>query len=388
MIRVRAPRIPAGVADGMLAVAFGAAAVIERLTPHIDIKAGPLGLDVPMTVTVIGLLALRRVAPVRVLLLSSAVVAVPTFFVHHDFLFWSHMLPLAIQTYTVARMRGARVGAVAALAPIAAVSIVFTLDGQAEDLGSAFFVLFFAFAVAAGATLRRNALQRAALADALRRLDAERSRRERFVVAQERVRVARDLQTIVAHAVSLMLVQAEAAASLATSDPRAAEGAVRALEAAGRSATGELRRMLGLLRAHPAEADRSAPMPGLGSLDDLIEQMQHAGLEVQVVVTGSRPALPPGFDVTAYRIVQEALTNVLKHAGPTRVQLQVRYGHEVALDVVDAGPADHARHAASAAGHGLIGMRERVSLLGGELSASPEEAGFAVRVRLPVPARA
>lgn len=253
------PRVAPGLMDGALALVLGVIAVIERLTPYLDIKAGPLAVNIPMTITVVGLVALRRIAPVRVLLLSCAVIGLPTFLVHHDFLFWSHMLPLAIETYTVARHRGLRTAVPAALAPVAAVSIVFGLDGQTTDPGSLFFLLLFAFAVAAGEVLRRYAAQRDELAAAVAHLAADRVRRQRMVVLSERARAARDLQAIVEDAVSLMLVQAEAAAESLERDPVRAEKALLALEGVGRGATGELRHMLGLLRAEPDEH------PGRGS---------------------------------------------------------------------------------------------------------------------------
>lgn len=381
----RLPPVPPAVADALLALAFAGIAVWERLTPYISYKGGPLALDIPMTATVIGLLALRRVAPIRVLALACLVLALPSVFVRHDFLLWSHSLPLLIMTFTVARMHGSRLGFLCMLLPIAATGFIFLRNDQVQDWGSAFWLLPFLAAVLAGARLRRTAIQKVALVAALHRLDLEQARRQRLAVLEERANVARDLHVVVAGAVSLMLAQSASARASLEAAPDAAEAAVFALEAAGRGATADLRRMLGLLRSGDQAEDPASPAPGLESIDELVGRMRAAGLAIDVRVTGERRALPPGFDVSAYRIVQEALTNVLKHAGPTSVDIRLHYGDTVEIDVVDRGryARDHALE--STGGHGVIGMRERATLFGGSLSAEAEDAGFAVRARLPVP---
>ncbi|WP_375401695.1 sensor histidine kinase [uncultured Amnibacterium sp.] len=390
---VRLPRIPPAVADALLAVAFAGIAVWERLTPYITYKGGPLALDIPMTATVIGLLALRRVAPIRVLTLACLVLALPSLFVRHDFLLWSHSLPLLIMSFTVARLHGTRIGLAALLLPIAATAFIFARNGQAQDAGSLFWLLPYIAAVLVGARLRRTAAQKAALLAALHRLELEHERRERLAVLQERAAVARDLHDVVANAVSVMLAQVERATRSLDVAPDSAESSVFALEAAGRGATADLRRMLGLLRSADAGDQPSSPAPGLETIDALLARMRAAGLSIDLTVTGDRRALPPGFDVSAFRIVQEALTNVLKHAGPTDVEVRLHFGATVEIDVVDRGPQTAFVRArvpalpvgAAMRGHGIIGMRERATLFGGSLVADPLGAGFAVRARLPVP---
>ena len=180
-----------------------------------------------------------------------------------------------------------------------------------------------------------------------------------------------------------MTVQAGAARLLLGEDPSRAREPVLAVEETGRNALAELRRLLGAIRPEESEAV-TAPQPGLARLDELLDRTRHAGLPVDLVVAGEPRVLPPGVDLTAYRIVQEALTNARRHAGPAHAHVLVRYGIEtLELEVTDDGrtpprPSD-------GDGHGLVGMRERAVLYGGTLDAGPRpEGGYAVRVHLPV----
>jgi signal transduction histidine kinase len=201
-------------------------------------------------------------------------------------------------------------------------------------------------------------------------------------VTHERATIARELHDVIAHSVSVMTVQAGAARLLLDEDlPRARESLV-AVEETGRQALGEMRRLLGILRGDEHET-RLAPQPGIADLDALIEQVRAAGLPVDVVVAGEPKALPPGIDLAAYRVVQEALTNALKHAGAARAQVSVRYrSSALELAVTDNGSA---RANGRGGGHGLIGMRERVALYGGRFEAGPRAGGgYAVRASLPL----
>jgi signal transduction histidine kinase len=220
------------------------------------------------------------------------------------------------------------------------------------------------------------------LRERARQLERQREEKARTAVAEERGRIARELHDVVAHSVSVMVVQAQAGQRL-LADPDLAGGAFRAIEASGREALVELRRLLGILRTG-AEQPAIGPQPGLGSLGVLLEQVREAGLPVELRVEGEQVQLPPGVDLAAYRIVQEALTNTLKHAGSARAEIIVRYGPSaVELEVLDDGRGAPA--ATNGSGHGLIGMRERVALYGGRLEAEPRKAGgFAVRARLPL----
>ncbi|MBG0815650.1 sensor histidine kinase [Planomonospora sp. ID82291] len=212
----------------------------------------------------------------------------------------------------------------------------------------------------------------------------------REAVTEERVRIARELHDVVAHSVSVMVMQAGAARLMLDPGQTAQREALTVVEETGREAVEELRRVVGLLRTGP-EGEGLAPQPGLARLDDLVEQVRAAGLEVDLSIEGVPAPLPTGLDLSAYRIVQEALTNTLRHAGPTRSEVTVAYRpRALCLDIVDEGPRDGRTPAPASAGtgHGLIGMRERVALFHGRLSAGPlPEGGYGVRASLPLTER-
>jgi signal transduction histidine kinase len=203
------------------------------------------------------------------------------------------------------------------------------------------------------------------------------------VLAEERARIARELHDVVAHRVSLMTVQAGAARTVAAVDLPAAVAAMAAVEQAGREALGELRHLLGVLRPD-TEADGLGPQPGLDSVPGLVAEFRAAGLDVSLAMGGADADLPAPVVLSAYRIVQEALTNVLKHAGPgTRAQARVHVGtDQVAVHVLDDGDGSAVL---PGSGHGIIGMRERALLLGGRLEAGPRpDGGFQVVAHLPI----
>jgi signal transduction histidine kinase len=218
-------------------------------------------------------------------------------------------------------------------------------------------------------------------------LEQVREELARRAVAEERLRIARELHDVVAHSLSVIAVQSGVGAHVAATQPEEARKALAAVEAASRTTLNELRRLLGVLREDGEPPGSLAPAPGLAAVDTLLAQMGEAGLAVNLRVEGVRPQVPPGVDLSAYRIVQEALTNVLKHAGPARAQVVICYGdQEVAIEVTDDGrgpaPATTARRAGT--GHGLVGFRERTALFGGELEVGPRPGGgFRVAVRLP-----
>ena len=215
-----------------------------------------------------------------------------------------------------------------------------------------------------------------------RLLARERDERARAAVAEERTRIAGELHDVVAHAVSVIVVQARGGRKRLAADPEAARGAFDTIEATGQQALAEMRRLLGALRADDEEPALQ-PQPSLHRLDALAAAVTEAGLPVEVHVEGEPPELPPGVDVSAYRIVQEALTNALRHAGPARAVVRVRYGEgEVGIEVADDGRG--ATSANGDGGHGLVGIRERVHVYGGEFEAGDRpEGGWAVRATLP-----
>jgi signal transduction histidine kinase len=236
-----------------------------------------------------------------------------------------------------------------------------------------------------GDAVRVSRERTAELAERTLQLEREREANARRAVLDERVRIARELHDVVAHHVSLMGVQAGAARRVMARQPATAEAALSAIETASRQAVREMHQLLGFLRQEH-EADTPAPQPTMRQLDSLVAQMRLAGLPVALTVEGEQRPLPPSVDLSGYRIVQEALTNTLKHAGRAEATVTVRYGDRaLEIDVSDDGqraPAD----GAAAGGNGLIGLRERVNLLGGRLQVGARPGGgFAVRALIPLP---
>jgi signal transduction histidine kinase len=222
------------------------------------------------------------------------------------------------------------------------------------------------------------------LGEAVRNRQAAIREESRSAVSEEQARIARELHDVIAHSVSVIVVQAAAASDVFDTRPDQARTALRSIEQAGRDALVELRRLLSGVRPGD-EPDAVGPQPGLARLDELAEPLRAGGLEVVVRREGPESPLPAGVDLSAFRIVQEALTNTLRHASATRAEVTVRYdSNAVEVDVRDDGraaPGDDGE----AGGHGLVGMRERASLLGGTLAAGPlSSGGYRVHARLPL----
>lgn len=239
-------------------------------------------------------------------------------------------------------------------------------------------------AVAVGLTVRTRGAYLTALEDRAARLETERDQRARLAVADERARVAREMHDIVGHHVSVIVGLADGGATLATGRGEQAAEPLRLIGETGRQALAELRRMLGVLRDE-AHDPQLSPQPGIADLDRLLPSVRAAGLPVTYRTEGDLPALGRGLQLTVYRIVQEALTNTLKHAGRgAAAEVTVAAGSgEVRVRVRDAGPG---RPRPAAANHGLVGMRERAALYGGTLTAGPAEDGWLVDVVLKEPA--
>ncbi|MFG1942413.1 sensor histidine kinase [Nonomuraea sp. NPDC048826] len=232
------------------------------------------------------------------------------------------------------------------------------------------------------ASTRRRYLE--GLEERARRAEQERDQRARMAAAAERTRIARELHDVVAHHVSVMVVQADGAGYAIDSDPEQARLAMRTISRTGREALAEMRRLVGVLREEEGAGDTDyTPQPGLAQLEDLV---RGAGVPARLRVTGAPGELPEGVQLAVYRIVQEALTNALKHGGPRAralVELQCR-GPELVVRVTDDGRGAAAPLASG--GHGLVGMRERVGMYGGRVTAGPRPGGgFEVLARLPVP---
>ena len=219
--------------------------------------------------------------------------------------------------------------------------------------------------------------------EAEERADRLRAEEARDAVAEERARIARELHDVVGHAVSVMTVQASGVRRLLHPDQVREREALEVVEQTGREALAEMRRLVGVLR-RPEEAPALAPQPSLQHLDQLVENAREAGLPVDVRIEGVASDLPAGVDLTAYRLVQEGLTNAMKHAKASRAEILVRYGVDaVELQVTDDGQG-FSDGSADSGGHGLVGMRERVAVYGGELEAGPgPNGGYTLRARLP-----
>jgi signal transduction histidine kinase len=213
------------------------------------------------------------------------------------------------------------------------------------------------------------------------RLERERDTLAQLAVAEERARIARELHDVVAHSMGVMVVQAQGARSVIQDDPDTADRALGQIEETGRDALRDMRRLLGVLRSSDESASL-VPQPGLAGLDPLIETFEAAGLSVEVESSGEPAPLTPGADLSAYRIVQESLTNVMKHAGVDSARLLMKWEPGwLTIEVRDAGRGGNA----SNGGHGLVGMKERVAMLGGSLATRSENGrGFVVTARLPV----
>jgi signal transduction histidine kinase len=257
-----------------------------------------------------------------------------------------------------------------------ALSPVWDVDVLEIGYVAVVFVVVWALGVALAARREYSrALEEKTLA-----LEAAREELARSAVVEERTRIARDLHDVLGHAVSLITVQAGVGAHLIDRDPDQAERALRIIEETGRGALGEMRRVLTALRSNDSPTE---PRPTLSSLPDLVEKSRSAGLPVELRIEGDVRTLPPGLELSAYRIVQEALTNALRHAPGSHATLTVTYKSDL-IEVLVTNTGGTNSSAPNVSGHGLKGMRERVGLYGGSLDAGPVHGGFRVLATLPV----
>jgi signal transduction histidine kinase len=274
--------------------------------------------------------------------------------------------------------RHALAGLIAAQA--ATVWVNYQFDGRAVDY---FFVsLFVAATWLCGFVVNRRAEHTRALAERARLLESEQARAAERAVEEERARISRELHDVIAHSVSVMTVQAGAVRRLLQPEQERERQALETVEETGRQALAEMRRLVGLLREQHEIVDL-APQPGLKTLDILVGTVREAGLPVDLTVEGDPRELAPGVDLSAYRVVQEALTNALKYAGPAQAWVNVRWGaKDVELVISNDGRNDGGQNGG---GHGLVGMRERIALCGGELESGPRSGGgYIVRARIPI----
>ena len=262
------------------------------------------------------------------------------------------------------------------------VIVVYNIPGAQSASDLVFIPLRFVVSWVAGYALRERAEQAEAAEVRAAQAEREREAAARIAVAEERARIARELHDIVAHAVSVMVLQVGAVRHKLPDALAEDRDALRGVERAGRTALAEMRRLLGAMRRDGDEAEL-LPQPGLDGLDSLLEEIGRAGLPVELHVDGEPFPLPRGIDLSAYRIVQEGLTNTLKHARATDADVTVRYRpDELEIEVRDNGEGTST---SDGLGHGLVGVRERVRIYGGEMTAGTATGGgFVLSTRLPL----
>jgi len=292
-------------------------------------------------------------------------------------------LPLLVAIYSVAAW-GSRRAAFAGLAlSVVAITVSIVEDRHVqtgeEIWAAAFFCLLQLAAWVAGLAVhaRRDAAQLEARA-------AELERQHREAILAERDRIARELHDVIAHNVSVVVVQAVAALGVLDNQPARAREPLLRIEKSGREALAELRRLLGVMRGPEAVDEQLGPQPGVADLEALVDGVREAGVPVELTVDGPAMSLPKALDLSIYRIVQEALTNTLKHAGPASANVTVSCRAEsVEVHVIDDGVGTNGR--VNGGGHGLTGMRERVALFGGRMQVGSGDGGFTVHAWVPLP---
>ncbi|MEV7505683.1 sensor histidine kinase [Streptomyces sp. NPDC093018] len=388
-------RHPTGVDSFWAVVLFGLSVLSEASLQGTPAHRGSLAAAVTVSAVLCVVVALRRRFPEQMLLLALAtglaqlVLDVETTVA--DF-------ALLVIAYTVATM-GTRWASRLALVASFCAATMAQLRWPAQHssfLGQVAIVVFqtvpFALAWVLGDSMRTRRAYFAQLEERAARLEKERAAQSKVAVAAERARIARELHDVVAHNVSVMVVQADGAAYVLDAAPDQARKALETISSTGRQALAEMRRLLGVLRTgEHQESGEYVPQPDVEQIDELIEQCRRSGLPVDFKVEGTPRPLPSGVELTAYRIVQEALTNTRKHGGPnTGASVRLVYFDDgLGLLVEDDGkgaPQElYEEGGADGRGHGLIGMRERVGMVGGTLDAGPRPGGgFRISALLPL----
>jgi signal transduction histidine kinase len=361
------------VVDLVLAVAFTALGLLYTISARTLAPADEFGLDLVLTVLACAPLALRRRYPLG----CFAVVAGAALLLRDLPPPLLLLVTTLIAGYSAAMYSPFRVPARVALLVVAALISTYRQAVLPEIPG-----VFTSFAVVVPLILATETIRtaRARVAD----LAAQQEEQTRHAIEQERSRIARELHDVVTHNVSVMVVQAGAARKIMATAPDAATDALLAVEASGRTAMAELRQVMDLLAPNNAEPDDElTPQPGLDALPALVDRIRATGMAVEYTVTGAPRQLAQGVDLAAYRVVQEALTNTVKHARGARARVRVEFAEaELLITVTDAGGAPGAS-AATGNGRGLLGLRERLAVYQGGLDAGPHEGGFRVRARIP-----
>ena len=334
-------------------------------------------------------IGLRRRAPFPILVLTGLAALLQLLLRAKGADFGTFAVVVAF--YTVAAQSSRRlatsVGAAAAVGIFAAKLADQSMQFHLDDM----IVVYAQFGAAwvLGDNSRYRRLHIADLEDRAARIEREREYRAREAVAGERARIARELHDVVTHSLCVILLQAGAARTVMHTAPDTARACLLSIESVGRQAWSEMRHLVGLVREAGSEDgapdEGVPPQPGLDDLPGLVRRFEETGLRIDLAIRGRSRALPPAMELSAYRIVQEALTNTLKHAGQVRARVAVSYEDEaVELEIVDEGGRSRVPFDVEGVGHGLLGMYERTKLFGGELSAQAGPRGFTVRARLPL----
>jgi signal transduction histidine kinase len=360
--------------DGLLALAVLTYALVDLFVAAPTEKTGPSALAVVLVVGATAPLAWRRRAPLTV----AAIVVMSDVLLSLMGYETESWISVAICAYTAAAYTERR-PLIRALVPLLAIGVIPLMVNQWKLTDA---LLAFIGDAGIWIVLGRLAFNRRL------RVARDRDLAAQQAVTEERARMTRELHDVVAHHMSVIVIQAAAARAVADRDPAAAGRALCQIEVSGRAGLTEMRRLLEVLKSDEPNEDR-APQPGLGRLGDLLDTMRASGLPVERIVEGTPHALSSSVDLSAYRIVQEALTNTLKHAGDAHARVLLRFEPEVLeIEVVDDGRGGLPR-AAVGGGRGLVGMRERVQFFGGTLESGPRPGGgFLVRARLPLPQEA
>ncbi|HTN26039.1 MAG TPA: sensor histidine kinase [Solirubrobacteraceae bacterium] len=371
----------------LMIVAAAVAGVLEVFLRSDDpdaARAAPVVAAAAVLALVLPLLARRRspfLAPTWLWLLAAAV----------SFLD-GRLIPSTAGVYAAGMVAAFLVGSLrderqgrTGLAIVVGGAAIVALNDPAHSLNEVLLVpATFTLAWLGGFATRERAEQALRAEERAQRAERDRELAARIAIAEERARIARELHDIVAHAVSVMVLQVGAVRHRLPAELGEEEEALRGVEKTGRSALAEMRRMLGAMRRDD-DAPELAPQPGLGRLDVLLAEVGRAGLPVELHVDGEPFALPAAIDLSAYRIVQEGLTNALKHARASRADVRIRYAaDELRIEVADDGVGT-ADAAGDGHGHGLVGIRERVKLYGGEMTAAAANGGgFRLTTSLPL----
>ena len=353
-------------------VALVAALLVVTVGAAIHNGHGVAGVSLAIaeTVPLLG----RRQRPVVVLGVVTAVVLVSI-----AAGFWVLPFQLGLALYTLATICERRLAVAAGGAAVLAVVVTLATVGQLQFGDSLSRLVFLVALWLLGDSIGSRRAYVREIEEKADRLEHGREADARRAAAEEQARIARELHDVVAHALSVIVIQAAAADDVFEVEPARAREPIRAIETAARAALGDLRRVLGVLH----ESAAYEPQPGLERLDSLVEQVRATGLAVSLEIQGAPRRLPAAVDLSAYRIVQEALTNTLKHSGAEHASVRVRYGDPLALEVRDDGSG--AVLSGGPEGSGLIGMRERAAMLGGSVDAGDApDGGYLVSARIPL----